>query len=223
MADYGFIVTNIDDVVSIDSDFVNYSTSDNATKSIVSGINLITYPSTTAAPLLLMRPTTAYMSWYGYRRSGSYYTGFYVAASGTGTLNYRIATPTVPTLPANAYGIAVYDSSGTLVFSSDTTHPRLISSGKPTYPGMHDSAETTYIVEDTDNNYFICTPTRCAINHSSGTSQVYTAGFKRKTTTQVGFKQVYAYSTSINYSGSFTASLQMSGGYATFCELGGNF
>uniref|UniRef100_A0A6M3L155 Uncharacterized protein n=1 Tax=viral metagenome TaxID=1070528 RepID=A0A6M3L155_9ZZZZ len=157
MADYGLEVFNSNNGLQIDSKYRNFSYQDSGSLSISVGLNTINFVDTDEVPIIAIQPSTAtYCMLHTLNKSG----GDFITASiwgerlASGTINWMsFIEGTVITLPT--YGLLVYDSSGTVVFSSEDRHMKIVDVYTGTCAKSGTSDET---VSNANNNYFILYP-----------------------------------------------------------------
>lgn len=162
---YGLTIYNDNNEIQVDGTYKNFSLHDSGSWSVSSGFGWYNFSATTKPPILAIRPPGTFCLAAQYQRNASleYYTTK-IYADGSITLPYIVFTEAaISEIPSGAYGLAVYNEYGNLVFHNYNKWCRLISSITTTNP-LHsdcsgnpgDSVDVT--VEDADNNYFILRP-----------------------------------------------------------------
>ena len=122
MTDYGLIVRNTNNQIQIDSTYKNHIYKQHGSSSVNQYLNIISinYVST-GAIFFLKTPAdgTIYVSPYGFilDSTSNVYTDIIIASSGSGTVDWIVYDQIETTQDGN-YGLNVYDSSSSLVFSS---------------------------------------------------------------------------------------------------------
>lgn len=141
MADYGLITKNDSGGIQIDSNYRNFviQAQGNATPNppdYHTGYTAVSIPSSIEPPLVLIKPSPSYFTTVvGFRKSGSYYNGFYVGAgdhppedftSFPSSFGYIVGR--MPTsYPSDAYGLVVKNASGETCFHSGAKYVKILS------------------------------------------------------------------------------------------------
>ena len=164
MSDYGLLIKNSDGQVQIDSTYENYSYFSSVVASVTTNTNEVNITDTTKVPIIAWKPSTTYCTAHvGFTKSGSTFTHAKFLGE-IGGISSSITVHTYVEGQVNAstnYGLLVYNSSGTVVFSSDDTPMKIVG----VYPDtltfdnvIDDSNNVEVTVDDATNNYFMLVP-----------------------------------------------------------------
>jgi hypothetical protein len=197
---YGMEIVNSDGNVIVDGLYKNFSYYSSGSGTIPGGdtetgrlsINFST--PTSNPPLIAIQPTgttfVVSLLGYNYNSSTSQYTGFtaysstkvdYAATWGTATFNWK-AYITNPDTVVSAYGLAVYNPAGQVVFDSGRDYFKIYSVStdilidEPTNSDVNSGSSLTVSHPGISNPYYTLTPPRMCARRATGMNS-YFAGY----------------------------------------------
>lgn len=179
---YGLMIYNNDLEIQMDGTYKNFSLHDSGLWSLSPRWEWHSFSPTINPPMIVTRPSETYYTAGNFDKNASYeYVGQYVWADDYFTLPYIVFTEaSVSEIPSGAYGLAVYNDSGNLVFHSHNKWCRIISITTFSTPDAVLPEETIDItVEDADNNYFILRPLCYAQFDTGGFTYIFVLAMKK--------------------------------------------
>lgn len=158
MPSYGLIIYNDNYEVQVDGLYRNFSLHDSGSWSLSDGWEWYGFTPTINPPIIATQPLGIFHVGGNCLKNNSYeYYVFGVYGTNGYTLPYLVFTESeVNEIPSGAYGLAVYNEYGNLVFHTNNKWCRLISFSSFSTPDVNSYVDIT--VEDADNNYFLLRP-----------------------------------------------------------------
>jgi len=189
---YGIKVKNTLGDVIIDGQNKNFALYESGSETISSTpkyLDVTFSTPTPQIPIIALRPdsTTAFLTLYGYNKSGINWTGFRVGSYAGCTFDWQ-AYLAHPTTRIEDYGLVVRDSSENIIFDSARKYFRIFSVTENI--NLADESSTQEIEHaDIENPYYLWAPERFAYTADfiGGHWRVffYRTGIKRVTSTKV--------------------------------------
>jgi len=156
MVDYGLMILNSSGSVLIDETYKNYTYKEKGSTAISAGWNTISFASSTTHNVAYgVRPTASGFIYFGgVVKSGSSYTGFRILSTASMTLPWIVFEDTQQNALAS-HGLVVYDSAGSVVFSSNEKYMKLLTiDNSSATAGLPGGTPGTITVTSAANNYF---------------------------------------------------------------------
>jgi len=221
MTDYGLEIYNNKNILIVDSKYKNYVYHQHGTSFVqANDLTEIDINPFSTNGVVLTKPTTFYARPYGfiYDSTSAEYNKFLLASDATGYIDWIIYKD-ITTVPSGDYGLNIFDSSGSIVFSSNQLGYFNVLL-KSSYSA---SNETVY---DAVNNYFhivgIYSGSRSTLyNNRNGREELEIerkiTGFKRIDSITLGFGEFWFNVEVIDYGpgsgGGTTVSSKASGSF----------
>jgi hypothetical protein len=195
MAEYGLLIKNLNNRIVIDSKspFLNYA--EKGTINIVNADTLYTIniTDTDAIPIVLFQPVTGgYVAIPSYDKSGSDITAAKIISDTAGlTVPWMCwRSELIHALPD--YGVVVYNSLGSPVFSSgETGYIKVI--GIYSLSNFGDFSSYYDLIVLNTNNYFGFFSPGILASVSSTQADIYTIGLKKINSTTLRYKPIHRY------------------------------
>ena len=146
MTEYGIEIRNTSNVVIIDSKFKNHVYHAHGTSFVQQYMNSIDIPPFSGSGALFVKPTDFFTKGYGFDRDEGEYVKLLIASDSTGYIDW-IVFKEIDQVPPEDYGLNIFDSSGTIVFSSNET-------GYLNVVRSYNYSQQPLTVGDADNHYF---------------------------------------------------------------------
>ncbi len=162
---YGLTIYNDNNEIQVDNTYMNFSLHDSGSWSASKGWGWYDFAPTPNPPVVAVSPPggTVYLIVGQFQKNanGEYCsTKMYIGTSAT--VPYIVFTQAaVSEIPSGAYGLAIYNASGDLVFHNHNKWCRIISNiifPNVLAPDCSSSTSVNKTVEDADNNYFLLRP-----------------------------------------------------------------
>lgn len=220
MTEYGMFIRNENSRIQIDSKYRNLSYSSSGTVTITSANTNydIDFTDTTDMPWVGIRPVTGgYCLLTSLVKSGSNYTKATIRAdTGSLTVPYIIYSEGLKNSTSTGYGLVVYNSSGTVVYSSNedcylqVVGRYFVPAIMPNDPGGYIPAEADVVVSSVDNNYFFLSQGLSGCVYDGQTNdrkELWRIAMKKIDSTTIRFKQIMSYSVGISHDGTYQEAL----------------
>jgi hypothetical protein len=215
MAQYGTIITNYNNRIIIDNDYMNYAVKATGSVNLGTGINSVDIAACDTPCLFFIRPSySGYSRWSHIIRYGGITAQVGVASNTGQTINYLLLKAgQVNSIPSGTYGVVFYNSSGNVIFSSEDSYAKVVGIYTVTEQSNYNDAEISVTVSNANENFFLYQPQNMYWYVNNYVSYLYTPAVRAINTTTVGIKPILWYSRAFGSHGygsygSFVISVQ---------------